>query len=225
REVTLIDRATVPLSRALGTVAGELVGELHRENGVELRTRRSVQSVDRKAGDRSGPAGPARITLDDGSGLDADLVIAAVGSAPNVEWLRGSGLDLRDGVGCDELGQAAPGVYAIGDVARWGATDGAGVRVEHRTNATEQALAVAQHILHGTRAPAAIPYFWTDQFGERIQVAGYIPAGAHTDVTVGDLSSRRFVLTATQGGVLTGVVAWRMAKDFTRHRAHLAGVG
>lgn len=215
--VTLVDSAQVPLTRMLGPLAGAVIGGLHREHGVELRPGRWVRTVD-----RAGPAGPAVITLDDGSTISADLVIAAVGSHPNVEWLSGSGLELSDGVGCDQVGQAAPGVYAVGDVARWCDAAGRGVRMEHRTNATTQALAVAEHITSGTRAAPVIPYVWTDQFGERIQIAGQIPAHAQTQVVAGDLSTRRFVMTATEGGTLHGVLAWRMAKDFARRRAELA---
>lgn len=214
--VTLVDRSRVPLAHVLGPVAGGAVAQLHREHGVVLRTGRSVRAA-------TTASGTTIVSLDDGSTLSADLVVAAVGSHPNVEWLAGSGLDTQDGVGCDHLGRAASRVYAIGDVARWSPPDGRGMRIEHRTNATQQALAVAGHIAAGTEPAPAAPYFWTDQFAERIQVAGHIGADADSAIVAGDVSARRFVIKASRRGSATGVLGWRMAKDFARHRGELAG--
>jgi NADPH-dependent 2,4-dienoyl-CoA reductase/sulfur reductase-like enzyme len=214
---TLIDPARIPLAGLLGPMAGAAVAELHRENGVDLRLGRRALGATARF-----PRPGAEVALDDGSTLAADLVIAAVGSRPNTEWLAGSGLDLADGIGCDRHGRAAPGVYAVGDVARWRRPGGARERLEHRMNATEQGVAVARHIVHGIEPGPICPYFWTDQYSQRIQVAGQVPPDAETSVVAGDLASRRFVMTATRNGATTGVLGWQMAKDFARHRADVA---
>lgn len=214
--VTIVDRRRRPLAGTLGGVAGPMVAELHRGRGVDVRTGRVARDVR-----PIGPATGAQVVLDDDTVLDADLVVGTLGSHPNIEWAAGSGLDLTDGVGCDRTGQAAPDVYAVGDVARWCPQPGRGTRVEHRTNATEQALAVARHIVHREDPPAMTPYFWTDQYGERIQVAGVIPEDAEITVVAGDLPSRRFVITASRKGALSGVLGWRMPKEFARHRAEM----
>ena len=218
--VTIVDRRMQPLGGTLGRLAGPMVAELHARRGVEVISGRAARGVS-----PIGAAPAAEVVLDDGAVLEADLVVGALGSHPNVEWAATSGLDLTDGVGCDHAGRAAPDVYAVGDVARWGTRSGEGTRVEHRTNATEQALAVARHIVHGEepRVPS-VPYFWTDQYGERIQVAGVIPEEAELSLVAGDLSSRRFVVTATHNGAVSGVLGWRMPKDFARHRAEMTSM-
>lgn len=215
-QVTLLDRRQLPLEPLLGATAGQLVADLHRHHGVDLRLGARVTEVA-----AAGRSTSARMTLDDGSTLDADLVVAAVGSRPNVEWLAGSGLDLTDGIGCDQVGRAAPNIYAVGDVARWGASTTTGARIEHRTNASEQALTVAGQLTARREVSAGAPYFWTDQYGERIQVAGSIPPGSSSTLVAGELATRRFVLTATHEGTVCGVLGWRMPKDFARARLEL----
>ena len=97
------------------------------------------------------------VELTGGSVIDADDVLVAIGSTPNTAWLEGSGLTVRDGLVCDRFSAAAPGVYGVGDVARWHnplfATE---MRIEHRTNAAEQGLAVARNLLNPD-APARSP--------------------------------------------------------------------
>jgi len=100
-------------------------------------------------------------------------VLVAIGSVPATGWLEGSGLSLANGVDCDELCGAAPGVVAAGDVASW-VHPGLGrrVRVEHRMNATEQGMAAAKTLLGKGTPFAPIPYFWTDQYDVKIQAYG-----------------------------------------------------
>ena len=89
-----------------------------------------------------------RVLLDDGTSVDADVVVVGVGVAPSTEWLDGSGLTLENGVVCDETLLAAPGVVAAGDIARWPnlAFGGTVMRLEHWTNATEQGVAAAARL-------------------------------------------------------------------------------
>lgn len=126
------------------------------------------------------------VELSTGEVLPADVVVVAIGASPATEWLADSGLELDNGVVCDSRCQAAPGIYAVGDVARWHHEQlGRLIRLENRTNATEQAMAVAGAILGEDRAYEPVPYFWTDQFDAKLQVHGFLPADAEVDVVEG----------------------------------------
>ncbi len=127
---------------------------------------------------------------------------------------------------CDAHCRAADGIYAVGDVARWThAGLGTSVRLENRTNATDQARAVAARLLGGEEPYTPVPHFWTDQFDAKIQVHGVVPAEAEVTVVEGDPEPaadggrRRFVALARDGdGRATGVLGWNMPKQTRLHR-------
>ena len=142
---------------------------MHRDHGVDLRTGVTVSDV-------IGEARVAGVALSDGSRVAADVVVVGIGVTPNTEWLESSGLTLDNGVVCDGFGQASPGVYAAGDVARivnrW---HGDSPRIEHWTNAVEQGVHAAENALAGPGASASfssVPYFWSDQYDRKIQFIG-----------------------------------------------------
>jgi NADPH-dependent 2,4-dienoyl-CoA reductase/sulfur reductase-like enzyme len=215
RTVTLVGSASHPMRRQLGPVGSVLLARMHREHGVRLRMpHRVVRAHPTESG--------VLVELDDGSQLDADHVVSAVGSVPNTDWLADSGLRTDDGILCDEYCQAAPGIWAAGDVARW--TDrrsGEPLRLENRTNAVDQGIAVANNIL-GSRSPyTPVPAFWTDQYGVRIQVWGDVDSD-DVELVEGSLSSGRFVAEARgRDGGLLGVLAWAMPKQGRLHAAEL----
>ncbi|GHI01814.1 hypothetical protein Scel_01350 [Streptomyces cellostaticus] len=127
--VTLLEPAPVPLAHAVGEEVGRVLARAHRERGVDLRTGATVTEVTE-----------AGVRLADGREVEAEGVLVAIGSLPNTEWLAGSGLTVADGVVCDAYCEAAPGVYAAGDVARWHHPHfGVPMRIEHRTNAASRA--------------------------------------------------------------------------------------
>ena len=214
-EVTLIDPLAQPLLRQLGELVGRLIGELHRDHGVEVRTGVGVAGL-------LGDARVRGVELVDGTRVDADVVLVAIGAAPATAWLAGSGLALGDGVVCDATCRAAPGVYAAGDVARWQhpALDGS-LRVEHRMNATEQGLCVARNLLGAAEPFAPVPYFWSDQYDVKLQAFGVLPAGAEPLVAEGSLERRRFVVHYVVGGRVAGVLAWDMPRELRAHRARV----
>ncbi|MGW0859466.1 FAD-dependent oxidoreductase, partial [Streptomyces sp. NPDC002690] len=193
-----------PLAHVVGPRVGAHVARVHREHGVDLRTGAGVTGVRTVAGRAAG------VHLSDGSLIEADDVLVAIGSRPNTEWLGGSGLDLSDGVGCDEYCAAAPGIYAAGDAARWhNPLFGTGMRVEHRTNAAEQGMAAARNLLapgHG-RPYAPVPYFWSDQYGQRYQAYGHLRDHDEARVVDGDMADGGFVVAYRTGRLLTGVLA------------------
>jgi len=214
--VTMAGPQAAPLESQFGPVVAGLLAELHLAEGVDLRLGTAVSGLTSANGRVTG------VQLANGETLPADVVVVALGATPATEWLQDSGLRLDNGVVCDARCRAAAGIYAAGDVARW-QHDGldALLRLENRTNATEQAACVAANILGENRCYTPIPYFWTDQFATKIQVHG-IP-GADADVTVaeGALDEHRFVTHYRRDGRTVAVLGWNMPKQTRLHRAHL----
>ena len=207
-DVTMTGPQPAPMALQLGSLVSEVLAELHDERGVRLRLGVGVAGL---TGDHGRVAG---VRLDTGEVLPADAVVVAIGASPATEWLADSGLRLENGVVCDSRCRAAEGIYAVGDVARWHHERlGRLIRLENRTNATEQAQVVAGAILGQDEPYVPVPYFWTDQYDAKIQVHGMLPIGAEVDVVEGDVSARRFVARYRSGGVVTGVLGWNMPKQ------------
>ena len=135
--------------------------------------------------------------LDDGSVVEADTVVVGIGVVPNTDWLESSGLHLDDGVWCDATCLAAPDVTAAGDVARWvHPRYGRSVRVEHWDNAVEQGIHAARRLLQTdeeARAYAPVPWFWSDQYDRKIQVAGLTLPDDEVRIVTGSPEEGRFV--------------------------------
>ncbi|MFD5903196.1 NAD(P)/FAD-dependent oxidoreductase [Streptomyces microflavus] len=217
REVTLVGPQTAPMRTQLGEIVAARLAALHTEHGVRLRPGTLVEEVENVHGRVTG------VRSSDGESLGADLVVAAVGGAPDTDWLAGSGLTLEDGIVCDSRCRAAEGVYATGDVARFHHEAlGRLLRLENRTNATEQAMAVTAAILGEDRPYSPVPYFWTDQLGVKIHVYGQPTPDATVDIVEGDPEQGRFVARYLddQGGPVA-VLGWNMPKQTRPHRQHL----
>lgn len=208
--VTLLEPAPVPLAHAIGTEVGQMLTQAHLDRGVTLRCGVTVTEVTEDG-----------VRLADGSQIEADEVLVAVGSLPNTEWLAGSGLTVRDGVVCDEYCAAAPNVYAAGDVARWyNPLFGTSMRIEHRTTAAEQGMAAARNLLATPEARkpfAPVPYFWSDQYDMKIQAYGYLRGHDEVAVVDGELADRRFIAAYRTGDRVTGALAVGMPPKAIRH--------
>ncbi|MEV0750666.1 FAD-dependent oxidoreductase [Streptomyces sp. NBC_01220] len=216
-DVTLIDTNAQPLARQVGAEIGGLVAGLHRDHGVRLVLGADVVGMARD------DAGVRGVLLADGTTVDAELVVVAIGSVPAVDWLAESGLPLGDGVLCDAYCRAAPGVWAAGDVANWPhpVVAGARVRLEQRTNAAQQAMAVAANLLAGeagAKPYAPVPFGWTHQFGEKIQTIGWCPPDARTEIISGSTADREFVAAYHRDGVLVGGLGWNSARGLRQCR-------
>lgn len=214
--VTLAGPQSAPLASQLGPLVGGYLASLHADHGVELRLGVGVDDLVGADGRVSG------VRLANGEVLPADVVLVAMGSRPAIGWLAGSGLRLADGIVCDSRCQAADGIYAVGDVARWHHEGlGTGMRLENRTNAVEQGMTVAANILGKDRPYTPVPYFWTDQFDAKIQVHGLLPADAEVAIVDGDPALRQFVALYGSRGKVTGVLGWNMVKQIRLHRQHV----
>ncbi len=175
-EVTLIEQLETLLDRPFGGAFGTYFLDLHRANGVELIMGGMVERLVLNEGRVAG------VELADGSKIDAQLVVVGAGSEPCTQWLEGSGIEVDNGVVCDtHLAASMPGIFAAGDVARWmNPIYDLRMRVEHWTNASAQGRAAARNMVASLtgrqelRKPFAdVPYFWSDQYGQKIQMVGW----------------------------------------------------
>ena len=172
-EVTLIDVVSRPFHRTLGERVGSLIEGQHRDMGVVFVCGAPIIDV-------TGHATPEAIRLANDRVVEADAVLVGIGVVPNTEFLRETDLDITDGILCDFTGRCGPGVWAVGDIARWrDPQTGVARRFEHWSNAVEQARTVAWNIANpddgARRGTSGIPYFWTDQYDSKVQMFG-IPA-------------------------------------------------
>ncbi|MEC3982796.1 NAD(P)/FAD-dependent oxidoreductase, partial [Amycolatopsis sp. H20-H5] len=214
-EVTLVDPLPGPMIRQLGQVVSGLLGELHTRHGVALRCGTGVSGLTGEDG---------RVTavrLDDGSTLPADVVLVAIGSSPAIGWLTGSGLELGNGVDCDEFCLAAPGVVAAGDVASWRHPDHGRLRIEHRMNATEQGTAAAKTLLGKGSPFAPVPYFWTDQYEVKVQVHGVPSEDADFRIVAGDPADGRFAALYGVDGRVSAALTWNLPREARTLRPHV----
>jgi NADPH-dependent 2,4-dienoyl-CoA reductase/sulfur reductase-like enzyme len=215
--VTVVEALAAPMQRALGHQVGELLGEVQRDHGVDLRTGTTL--LDLHGGDRV-----ERAELSDGSSLAADVVVLAVGVRPATEWLADSGLTLDGGVVCDRTCLAAPGIVAAGDVALWpNERFGELRRVEHWDNAIRQGRHAARRLLAGGdpagHAPyAPVPWVWSDQFGSKLQVVGSPAQHDELRMVSGSPADRRWVGLYRRDDRLVGVVALNSAPSIVRAR-------
>lgn len=199
--VTLLDALARPMCRVVGDVLAEYLLELHRRNGVDVRTGVRVASVE--GGD------PLHgIVLEDGERVPATVAIVGVGVEPCVDWLADSGLPLADGVVCDSTCAVVgvDGVVAAGDVARWyHPMYGRDIRVEHWDNAIRQAQAAASSLLNGPGGPPyqPLPFFWSDQYATRLQVVGLPDRADDFRIIEGSLAEDRFVGHFIRNGRVT----------------------
>lgn len=199
-EVSLIEALPVPLERGLGPAMGAVVADLHRDHGVDVRLGVGVVLIE--GGDRV-----ERVRLTDGSVLDVDLVVIGIGVGPNTGWLEGSGLTIDNGVVCDATCLAAPGVVAAGDVARWpNRRFGEDMRVEHWDNAIAMGTHAAHTLLGDALAYEPVPWFWSDQYDRKIQLAGRAGPDDTVEVVSGSVEDRKFVALYGRDDKVVGVL-------------------
>ncbi len=217
--VTVLEALAVPLARVLGEQVGRAAASLHEAHDVRVRTGTGVKGITQTG---TGPV----VGLDDGSTLDADLVVVGIGIVPTTSWLEGSGLEIDNGVVVDSTLHATEDVLAAGDVARWhDLASGRTVRAEHWTNAAEQGAAAARSLLAGRSSAEpflTIPYIWSDQYDVKIQVLG--DPGPDDDVKVvdGSFEEGRFVAVYGRSGKLTAAVGFGRPRQLMGFRPLLS---
>ena len=216
-EVTVVEAMPTALAGPLGAELGAVCGALHADHGVRLLTGTGVARV----------VGRDRVTgveLTDGTHVTADVVLVGIGAQPQVEWLAGSGLDVADGVVTDaRCATNLPGVVAVGDCASaYDPVAGRHRRSEHWTHALQQPATAAATLLGTRPAPyAALPYFWSEQYGLQLQFAGTREPGDVATVVEGSTDDRSFVATYERDGRLTAVLGLDAPRAFSRLRRTL----
>jgi 3-phenylpropionate/trans-cinnamate dioxygenase ferredoxin reductase subunit len=187
-KVTVVEMAELPLMAALGREVGEVFAALHRDHGVDLRLGATVQEVTTAGGRAIG------LKLGDGSTVDADAVLVAVGAAPNLALAEQAGLAIGEGgvLVDSSLRTTDPDIFAVGDIA---AAEhplfGTRIRTEHWANALKQPAVAAAGMLGKQAEYDELPYFFTDQYDLGMEYVGHAP---HYERVVfrGDVAKREF---------------------------------
>jgi 3-phenylpropionate/trans-cinnamate dioxygenase ferredoxin reductase component len=219
--VTVVDLSPTPLAAQLGPLGARALVDLHRDQGVDFRLGRRV----------TGLAGHERVSavlLDDGSRIEADVVVVGIGVRPDTDWLTGTGLDVRRGLPADATGATPlPDVWAVGDVAAWPAAAGGPARpVEHWTSAVEQAAVVSANLLRTPeerRQHEPVPYVWTDHYGIKVQQVGEHHPGDDARLVTGSVADLRFVLAHSRDDRVIGTLSVGMPTTLPRLKAAVRG--
>ncbi len=187
-EVTVLEAADRPMARTASALLSGWFGAIHRGYGVDLRVSTPVGAIvgeDRATG----------VELADGEVVDADLVLVAAGLIASTQLAEASGLAVQDGILVDNQARTEDErIYAIGDVARFDlARYGRSVRLESVQNAIDQAKAAAASICGEPVVYDPVPWFWSDQYELKLQIAGLIE-GADQMIRRGDPEEGKFAL-------------------------------
>lgn len=209
-QVTIVEPFGLPMERSLGKGLASVLLGYHEARGVEFRLGASVTDIS-----TAPDGGIDQVILDNGEHLTADIVIEAMGSLSNVEWLEGNGLDLSDGVLCDRAMrvEGRANIVAVGDVARF-PNDFVGPsarRTEHWCVPGQTAKRAAETLaiwlgktIQREESFAPLPSFWSDQFGIRIQAYGSPLSVERWEVLEGDLSASGLSNGVAVGGFIGG---------------------
>jgi 3-phenylpropionate/trans-cinnamate dioxygenase ferredoxin reductase subunit len=216
-EVSMIEPLPAPLERGLGADMGMVLADIHREHGVDLRLSTGVDAF-------AGTDRVEALMLTDGTRLEADVVVVGIGVVPATDWLEGSGLTLDNGVVCDATCLAAPGIVAAGDVARWQSPRyGRHLRIEHWEHAIQQGEAAGKRLLADDETAAPfdpVPWFWSDQYDRKIQLAGVSAPHDRVEVVLGSVEDRRFVALYGYEGRVTAVLGMNRPRHVMQLRPH-----
>ena len=209
-DVTVLGHGRQPLGKVLGEQMGAFYADAHLEHGVTLHRQAAIVSIDGGAGRVTG------VTLADGSSLPADVVLIAVGAAPNTGLAVSAGIPLRarelgGGIAVDAtLATGAPDVFAAGDVASIPSpVYGRALRVEHWDTALKSGPHAGAAMLGETAAYDSVPYFYSDQYDIGMEYTGFVGGPADYDdvVVSGSLGTREFVAFWTLRGVVRAGMA------------------
>jgi NADPH-dependent 2,4-dienoyl-CoA reductase/sulfur reductase-like enzyme/nitrite reductase/ring-hydroxylating ferredoxin subunit len=195
-EVVVVSESVVPFAHVFGRDVGLVLQRLHEANGVRFQLGRTLAAFDGKA-----------LTLSDASRIEADFVVAGVGVRPRTA-LAARGIAVADGIVVDRmLATGVPGIYAAGDVAAYpDPIDGRPVRIEHWVVAERQGQVAARNMLGLATPYAAVPFFWTEQYGVSLRYVGH--ARHWDEIRIdGDIAAHDFIARFFRGGTLRASLA------------------
>ena len=198
--VTVISPEPVPFERQFGPRLGAMFQHLHESNGVIFRLN---EKVSRLTGDTS----VQEVVLESGASVAAGVVLIGVGVSPATRFVKGLPLQKDGGVLVNAGMQAAPGLYAAGDIATFPLYENEEpVRIEHWRVAQQHARIAAQNMCGGRHRYAAVPYFWTYHYGKSFEYLGH--ASTWDDILIdGDLANLRFLALYVKAGKVVAVLA------------------
>lgn len=212
-EVHVVSPDARPLERVMGPQLGDFIRRLHEEHGVVFHLRQRANRI-----------ADGVVTLEDGTRLPADLIVAGIGVRPNTALAEGAGLELDRGILVDaRLQTNAPGVYAAGDIARWpDAHSGERIRVEHWVVAQRQGQAAARSMLGNSEPFRAVPFFWSQHYDVPINYVGHAERWDKVEVD-GSIEARDCAVRFTHGGRTVAVAT--IYRDAQNLEAELAMEG
>jgi len=200
----VLELALRPLTGVLGLEVSSWLANLAGDYGIELRNEQRILDV--VTNDEG-----LTISFEDGSSLDVAAVVVGAGAVTNDEWLKTSGLTIDNGVVVDENLLATERIGAIGDVARfmWKSTVGTElVRIEHWQVANDHASHLAHYWMTGEPAKdLMVPYFWSDQYGKKIQMLGHPVASDEVTLVSGSIDEGKWLALYSRDDIVTGVIA------------------
>lgn len=181
-EVHVVSPDPKPLFRVFGEQLGGWVQSLHEEKGVTFHLGRVPTGIT-----------PTAVVLDDGRELAADLVVVGIGVKPNLALAEQAGLAMDRGVRVNEyLETSAPGIYAVGDIARWpDPHSGQSIRVEHWVVAVRMGQTAARNILGHRIRFEAVPFFWSNHYDVAVNYLGHTERWDQVEID-GDVQRRDF---------------------------------
>jgi len=208
-EVTILEAAERPMARTASALLGGWFGAIHRGYGVDLRVQAPVKAIAGEGGKVTG------VELADGETVDADTVLVAAGLTVNDPLARAAGLECENGILVDETARTGDDrIYAIGDVARFHSKRyGRSIRLESVQNAIDQGKAAAQAICGLEVEYDPVPWFWSDQYDMKLQIAGLIE-GADQMIRRGDPEEGKFALFHLMGGRLIACEAVNSGPEY-----------
>lgn len=217
RDVTVVESAPRLLSRAVSPMMSDWFLSLHQRHGVDVRLSARLKEVV-KGGDGQVLA----IRLEDGSLISADLIVVGIGVVPNDDLAAAAGTDTDNGVRVDaRLRTSDPNIYAIGDCCSFPLRDGRHVRLESVQNAVDQAKHLAACLAGQPTPYAAVPWFWTDQFDTKLQIAG-LPGSYDEARIVGDQGAPSYSIEYLRDKRLVAVDSLNDARTHIAARKLLA---
>lgn len=213
-DVTILEAAERVLARVSAEPLSRFYEAEHRRRGVDIRLNARITSI------QSNPASKSKIVLEGSGDICCDLIIAGVGASPCVAVLEHAGAQCSNGVDIDSFCRTTlHDVFAIGDCASQSSryANNQSVRLESVQNARAQALCVARQLTGNSEKYDEVPWFWSDQYDLRLQIAG-LSAGQDRFVVRGEPSSGAFFILYFRGDTLIAIDCVNRPKDFMQGR-------
>jgi 3-phenylpropionate/trans-cinnamate dioxygenase ferredoxin reductase component len=207
-EVDVVELGARVMARAVTAEISDFFQERHTAAGIRIHLGVQATSIEAEGDNVTG------VSLSDGRHIPADLVVVGVGVLPNVELAHEAGLLVAAGIIVDEqLLTADPNISAIGDCALFASPRfGGSLRLESVQNATDQARCVAARLTGNAKTYDGLPWFWSDQGDDKLQIAG-LTTGYDRVVVRGDRTQRSFSAFCYKSGQLVGIESINRASD------------